>query len=91
MLVSLQILGSSGLKKRHPAGSPAAPDSAFWLHAQMAMQEIGPLVNGLGGQILVNAPVIEDIDTVGERHRRGNVLLDNQDSLAGLCQISARC
>src|SRR6185312_3056359 len=48
------------------------------LYAEITMLQIGLLVHGGGGQILDNVPVIENVDAVGERHRRGDVLLDDQ-------------
>jgi hypothetical protein len=45
--IPLQILGDMGLKKRHWADCPA--QFSIWLHAEVAMQEIGPLMNCGGG------------------------------------------
>jgi hypothetical protein len=55
----------------------------------MAVQHFGLLAHGLGTERLDDVAVVDDGDAVGESHCGGNVLLHDQNGLAGLRQRAA--
>src|SRR5579883_1639134 len=56
---------------------------------QIPVQHLGAAARGLRRHLLDDMAVVDDVDARGEAHRRGDVLLDDDDRLARLGEAAA--